>query len=257
MKRQWNEDAGWEMEKEAIRQVPLEDKESGEARQRRSRKKGRREKKRRSSSFMAIFLALVLGCLTGLGGGYFFWGYERPNTVDLKAVEVPQWVKQEFIRKNIFSRPDVSRKRVNAIVIHYVANPGSSAEANRNYFDSLADQDPQAGGTSSSSHFIVGLEGEALQCIPVSEIAYANAPRNDDTVSIEVCHPDDTGKFNDATYETLVNLTAWLCSQLKLTEKDVLRHFDISGKTCPKYFVDNEDAWKQFKTDVEAARKTL
>ena len=108
--------------------------------------------------------------------GYYLWGWERPYTVDLKAVEVPDYVKQDFIRKNIFSRPDVGRQKVDKIVIHYVANPGSTAKNNRDYFDSLADQDPQKSGSSASSHFVVGLEGEVIQCIPVNEIAYANAP---------------------------------------------------------------------------------
>ena len=77
---------------------------------------------RRRLSLPVILLALAVGFGAGLGTGWFRWEYERPYTVDLKAVEVPSWVEQDFIRKNIFSRPDVSLKRVNAIVIHYVAN---------------------------------------------------------------------------------------------------------------------------------------
>ena len=200
-------------------------------------------KNRKGVPFMALLLVLILGVGAGLGGGYYLWGWERPYTIDLKAVEVPEWVKQEFIRKNIFSRPDVSRKRINNIVIHYVANPGSTAKNNRDYFDSLADQDQQKSGTSTSSHFVVGLEGEVIQCIPITEIAYGNAPRNEDTISIEVCHPDETGRFNDVTYESVV--------------KDVVRHYDINGKLCPKYYVEHEDAWVQFRKDVDAAIKEL
>ena len=214
-------------------------------------------KKRKGVPFMALLLVLILGVGAGLGGGYYLWGWERPYTIDLKAVEVPEWVKQEFIRKNIFSRPDVSRKRINNIVIHYVANPGSTAKNNRDYFDSLADQDQQKSGTSTSSHFVVGLEGEVIQCIPITEIAYGNAPRNEDTISVEVCHPDETGRFNDVTYESVVNLTAWLCKELKLGSKDVVRHYDINGKLCPKYYVEHEDAWVQFRKDVDAAIKEL
>lgn len=225
----------------------------------RQEKDFRQQRRRRTASrgvpAVAVFMALVIGFFTGFGGGYYLWGWTRPNTVDLKAVEVPSWVKQDFLRKNIFSRPDVTRSEVNNIVIHYVANPGSTAEGNRNYFDSLADQDAQAGGTSSSSHFIVGLEGEVIQCVPLDEIAYANAPRNNDTVSIEVCHPDDTGKYNDASYESVVRLSAWLCKELSLKPEDLLRHYDISGKQCPKYYVEHEDAWKQLKKDVGAAMK--
>ena len=168
---------------------------------------------------------------------------------------MPSWIEQDFIRKNLFSRPDVTLKRVDNIVIHYVANKGSSAAANRSYFDNLADQDPQKSGTVGGSHFIVGLEGEILQIIPLSEVTYAAAPRNFDTLSIEVCHPDDTGEFNPKTYDSLVRLTAWLCEELELSSKDLIRHHDVSGKNCPKYYVENEDAWKQFKKDVKEAMK--
>ena len=216
----------------------------------------RRNRSGKGVSFLTLLLVLVLGAGAGLGGGYYLWGWERPYTVDLKAVEVPDYVEQDFIRKNIFSRPDVGRQKVDKIVIHYVANPGSTARNNRDYFDSLADQDPQKSGSSASSHFVMGLEGEVIQCIPVNEIAYANAPLNNTTVAIEVCHPDDSGKFNDATYESLVDLTAFLCRQLKLTPGDVIRHYDVNEKLCPKYYVEHEDAWERFQKDVKAAMKT-
>lgn len=254
MKDIMDEDKRLEEELKELRQVPIDENDRKKKKSRRSRKK---TAKRRGFPFAAVFMALVVGVLAGLGGGYYVWGWERPYTVDLKAVEVPDWVKQEFIRKNIFSRPDVSRRKINNIVLHYVANPGSSAEGNRNYFDSLADQDSQKGGTSTSSHFIVGLEGEVIQCIPINEIAYANAPRNEDTLSIEVCHPDDTGKYSDATYESVVRLTAWLCTQLKLKSSDVVRHYDINGKLCPKYYVEHEEEWKQLRKDIDAAVKEL
>lgn len=254
MKDIMDEDKRLEEELKELRQVPIDENDRKKKKSRRSRKK---TAKRRGFPFAAVFMALVVGVLAGLGGGYYVWGWERPYTVDLKAVEVPDWVKQEFIRKNIFSRPDVSRRKINNIVLHYVANPGSSAEGNRNYFDSLADHDSQKGGTSTSSHFIVGLEGEVIQCIPINEIAYANAPRNEDTLSIEVCHPDDTGKYSDATYESVVRLTAWLCTQLKLKSSDVVRHYDINGKLCPKYYVEHEEEWKQLRKDIDAAMKEL
>ena len=54
---------------------------------------------------------------------------------------------------------------------------------------------------------------------------------------------------------SLVKLTAWLCKQLDLSPKDVIRHYDVTGKACPKYFVDHEDAWKQFRKDVKKAMR--
>ena len=49
----------------------------------------------------------------------------------------------------------------------------------------------------------------------------------------------------------MVELTAWLCEKFNLTEEDIIRHYDITGKICPKYFVDDEKAWEQFKQDVK------
>lgn len=153
----------------------------------------------------------------------------------------------ELLDINEYSRPGIPLEQVNGIVIHYTANPGSGAMANRDYFEGLKD----AHTTKASSHFVVGLEGEVVQCIPTTEIAYASNDRNGDTIAIECCHPDDTGAFNTATYQSMVQLTAWLCNRFGLTSQDVIRHYDVTGKLCPKYFVEHEDAWNQFKTDVQ------
>ena len=129
------------------------------------------------------------------------------------------------------------------------ANPGASAKANRDYFENLKDTHV----TKASSNFIVGLEGEIIQCVPTWEVAYASNDRNKDTVSIECCHPDETGKFNEETYRSLVQLSAWLCKKFDLDESDVIRHYDVTGKNCPKYFVENEAVWEQFREDVSRA----
>lgn len=150
---------------------------------------------------------------------------------------------------NEYSRPGIASDGIRGIVIHYTANPGTSAQANRDYFQGLKD----SGETSASSNFVVGLEGEIIQCVPTWEIAYASNSRNHDSISIECCHPDETGEFTDETYRSVVQLTAWLCVKYGLTEQEVIRHYDVTGKNCPKYFVEHEDAWKNFRADVAAA----
>ena len=45
----------------------------------------------------------------------------------------------ELLDVNEYSRPGTTLKQVNGIVIHYTANPGSSAMANRDYFEGLKD----------------------------------------------------------------------------------------------------------------------
>lgn len=163
--------------------------------------------------------------------------------VDISELEYPSYIQQSFIEMDGHSRTGREMTKVNNIVIHYVANPGSTAKANRNYFNSSQ--------SSVSSHFVVGLQGEVIQCVPLDEESSASNNRNVDTVSIEVCHPDRSGQFNGQTYNALVQLTAWLCDQLRLDEKDLIRHYDITGKLCPKYYVENPDAWEQFKEDVK------
>ena len=162
---------------------------------------------------------------------------------------LPEYVTQELLTENPWSRPGTPLEEIRGVVIHYVGNPDTSAAANRNYFESLKDG---AEDIYASAHFIVGLEGEVLQCIPLTEWAYASNSRNGDTVSVEVCHPDETGEFSPVTYDRTVELTAWLCSTFGLTADDVLRHYDVSGKICPKYYVENEDAWSGFLADVDA-----
>ena len=125
--------------------------------------------------------------------------------VDPATVLVPEYVEVNLLTPNQFSRPEIPLKEVNNIVVHYVANPCSTARENRNYFESLKDQKGSK-ATSASSHFVIGLEGEVVQCIPMLEVAYASNDRNSDTISIECCHPDTTGKFYDSTYQTLVNI---------------------------------------------------
>lgn len=160
-------------------------------------------------------------------------------------------MKVELLTVNPYSRPGTKSGKIKNIVIHYTANPGTSAKQNRNYFENLKDSKER----KASSHFVIGLDGEIIQCIPTWEIAYASNERNYDTISIETCHQDESGIYTEETYQSLIQLTAWLCEKNRLTEEDVIRHYDITKKICPKYFVEDEDAWNQFKLDVKKVLK--
>ena len=151
----------------------------------------------------------------------------------------------ELLTVNEYSRPGAALEQVNGIVVHYTANPGTTAIQNRSYFENLAETHE----TKASSHFVIGLDGEIVQCIPCNEISYASNDRNSDTISIE-CIEDETGKFNGNTSESLIKLTTWLMGRYDLSVDDVIRHYDVTGKDCPKYYVEHEDAWEQFKQDL-------
>jgi len=214
-----------------------------------------------AAAMLLMFLAgFLLGARIEWRGRFADWfgslterfSFTAPRSNIPEEIELPPFIREELLTVNPYSRPGETLERVNAVVIHYVGNPGSTAEQNRSYFQGLAD----SGATSASSNLIVGLEGETLLCVPLNEIAYCSNRRNSDTISIEFCHPDDTGKPTQATYESLVRLTAWLCGLYGLDpEDDVIRHYDVIGKECPRYYVQNEDAWLQFRQDVSYAMK--
>ncbi len=160
-----------------------------------------------------------------------------------EELAMPDWVTVDLIHKHGNARSGTKLSGINNIVIHYVGNPGTTAKNNRDFFDKE--------NTDVSSNFVVGLDGEIIQCLPVYEKSAASNWRNSDTISIEVCHEDEDGKFNSQTYASVVKLTAWLCKEFDLKSSDVIRHYDITGKMCPVYYVNNKDAWKTFLKDVE------
>lgn len=231
------------------------DESLGEDRARRvsRRQRAQRLKETRRRRLFSVLLLGILSFFIGVAFGWWLRGLFVREPVDLSAIKAPDWIDQQFLTVNPYSRPGDKLYKVNDIVVHYIGNPGTTAQQNRNYFENLANQSGD-NTTSASSNFIIGMDGEIIQCIPVDEKSYASNNRNSDTVSIECCHPDATGKFTDETYASLVKLTAWLCDELDLTEKNVIRHYDITGKKCPLYFVDHEDAWKQFLKDVKKER---
>jgi len=155
-------------------------------------------------------------------------------------------VIQDLLTPNEYSRPQKPLKKVKGVVVHYTANPGTDAKANRDYFENLGITHE----THASSHYIIGLDGTVIQCIPTNEISYASNDRNKDTISIECCHKKKNGKFTKETYESLVKLVATLVEEFDLEKEDIIRHYDVTGKMCPKYYVEHEDLWMQFKEEV-------
>ena len=157
-------------------------------------------------------------------------------------------ITKMLLTPNNYSRPQIPLKRVAKIAVHYVGNAGSSAEGNRDYFESL--KDGKHG--YASSHYIVGLKGEIIQCVPENEWAYCTNEANAYSISIENCHPKDDGKFTEKTYASLVELCADLCKRYGLDPmKDIIRHYDVTGKLCPLYWVNHPQDFAAFKQEVK------
>lgn len=147
-------------------------------------------------------------------------------------------------------------KKLKGIVIHWTANPfkGATAKANRNYFNN--------GERYASAHYVVDAN-TIIQCIPDEEVAYhvgassyrpqgiklmENLTPNFFLVGIEMC----INEGNDwaKTYQNALELTRYLLEKHNLTVDDVYRHYDITGKDCPKMMID-EKLWNQYLTDLK------
>lgn len=158
-------------------------------------------------------------------------------------------ITEMLLTPNKYSRPGIKLERVTKIAVHYVGNPGSSAKNNRNYFENLKDTHERY----VSAHFVIGLEGEIIQCIPLDEWSYCTNQANGYSISIECCHPDSTGKFNKATEDSLAELCAFLCRKFGLAADDIIRHFDVTGKRCPLWYVSHPEDFAAFKERVRKA----
>lgn len=217
----------------------------------------RRKKRRRQRRIAQMLMA---GCVLTMGImlGFLLWkiiGFVQDRGVFNQVMDeerkeiirendtIKPVITEDFLTVNPYSRPAEPLDGVKNIFVHYTANKNTSARQNRSYFENLG----ITGETSASAHFIIGYDGEIIQCLPLDEIGYAVKTRNYDSISIECCYRDDSGKFTDATYQSLLQLTAWLLKEYKLAPNDVLRHYDVGGKKCPLYFVEHEDSWEQFR----------
>jgi N-acetylmuramoyl-L-alanine amidase len=172
-------------------------------------------------------------------------------------------IQEKILTVNQFSRPGIPLQKIKGIVIHWVANPGTTALQNRNYFESLKGQNPKGDQKLlrwASAHFVIGLEGEVIQCLLENEVGYhvgaqtytprslkelSNYPNNC-TLGIELCHTNWEGEFTEKTLAAAKMLLLELCERYTLGMGNIYRHFDITGKECPRYFVQHADKWAKF-----------
>lgn len=164
-------------------------------------------------------------------------------------------------KKRLANRANYGSKRVLSkikyIVVHYTANDGDSDEGNGNYF---ADHIVKA-----SAHYFV--DGDSItQSVPDDYVAYSvggdkysdcnktgggklyGQCTNSNSISIELCDEVKNGKsdFSAKTIENAVKFIREKMKQYSIDIDHVIRHFDVTGKPCPKPYVDNAK-WKEFK----------
>ena len=229
------------------------------------RKAGRRA---RFSQFFAFAWIVLMCAAIFFMGKIFYEGTQASPQVKMdkppktEQPEVPTTVedigrkpdiREDFLTVSEYNRPGTELACVKNIFVHYTANSKTSAAQNRSYFENLGVTHERA----ASAHFIIGYEGEIIQCIPLDEEAYAVIGRNGDSISIECCYLAQDGSFTQETYDSLVEMLAWLLDEYDLEPKDILRHYDCGGKLCPLYYVKHEDAWQKLLEDVAQYKLSL
>lgn len=170
-------------------------------------------------------------------------------------------ITQKLLTPSRFNRPQTPLKKVTKIALHYVGSAGGTAKAVNRYFEMLRLGKTYIGKNGqtlykfASSHYIIGLDGEVIQNIPEEEISYCTNSANPYSISIEVCHIDLAGRYTEVTYSTMVEMCCDLCIKYGLNPlTDCITHNSITGKVCPKWFVDNPKEWTLFKQRVQTLK---
>lgn len=149
------------------------------------------------------------------------------------------------------------------LVIHYTGNNGDTAANNAAYF--------QNNVVKASAHYFVD-DTTVYRSVPDLKIAWAVGGKpytdcmetgggtlygivtNRNSISIELCDTvrDVAYGASEATLTNAVQLCRELMERYQIPLSRVCRHFDVTGKYCPRYFMD-ESAWAAFKARLDSA----
>ena len=133
--------------------------------------------------------------------------------------------------------------KVEYITIHSTANERSTAQNERDWLVNPSNS------RKASWHIAVD-EKQAIEAIPLNEIAYhaGNREGNNKSIGVEICESGDRAK----TIHNAVILIANLLHERNWGVDKLRRHYDWSGKNCPRIMsADNWQAWTGFKMSVE------
>lgn len=142
--------------------------------------------------------------------------------------------------------------KIEWIVMHYTANDGDSDESNGRYF-----QKPL--NPVASAHYFVD-DDSITRSVPDDYVAYHCGAyqykhpscRNANSIGIEMCDARRDGKVmaTEKTIQNAAELVYQLCKQYGIPYDHIIRHYDVTGKLCPAYWVKG-DGLAKFRRQVE------
>lgn len=151
-------------------------------------------------------------------------------------------ITERIIPKNKYNRSG-TRSEPGRICVHYTGQAGTDADKLALFYKNVAaGMFPDKTNSWTSTQYIIGLTGKMIRIIPDNEIAYAASGKNNGTLHIEVCYSKAGGEFEEASIEALRELVQYLMKKYGIPAEKVLRHYDLTGKYCPWFYVD-ENRW--------------
>jgi len=131
------------------------------------------------------------------------------------------------------------------LTIHSTGNPSSTAKNERGWLTNPSND-------RTASYHIVVDEKEAIEVLPLNEVAWhagdGNGQGNRASIGIEICESGNRQK----TLQNAVKLVTKMLKERNWGVDRLRRHFDWSGKICPRILQPNNWAgWEQFKKDVQ------
>ncbi|MFY0753619.1 N-acetylmuramoyl-L-alanine amidase [Bacillus licheniformis] len=174
-------------------------------------------------------------------------------------------VVKNFVKVNQYTRPGLKMSGVKGIVMHWTATPGASALNERNYFNGTCIADKRY----ASAHYFVDRK-EAQHIIPENEVAYhahdqnrcyvsfLKPNANTKSISVEMCVEKD-GKIHSQTIQNAAELVADLCKRYGLSTDKIVRHYDVTNKSCPTPWVRDASQLTTFRKKVDSllGKKTV
>ena len=161
-------------------------------------------------------------------------------------------VKKQLANKgNYGGQRDLSK--IKYIVIHYTGNDGDHDESNGSYFQRKIVQ--------ASAHYFVD-DDSITQSVPDNYSAYSVGGKkfnnaggrlygtvtNLNSISIELCDVIKNGVVypTQKTINNAIELTQKLMAKYNIPAHRVIRHWDVRGKACPLYWVDDSKWQSEF-----------
>lgn len=146
--------------------------------------------------------------------------------------------------------------KIEYLVIHYTANNGDTALGNASYFARAK--------VGASAHYFVDQK-EVWQSVRDVDAAwhcggglqgsgghaFHGRCKNSNSLGVEMCSAKHNGTYYipEDTQKNTVALVQELMAKYNIPLDRVIRHYDVTGKLCPRPFVD-EAKWAAFKERI-------